>query len=178
MVRGPGTIKSTTFLWQIALTVTCSLCHFTAARSKALHWGSNFLHHFHVGFCRHYDDWRTGFNTASLLADLDGSWAYVVVARSFRGFATHKLLVWAMAKSECSPVISAQLITSYHNTYHRDETKQTLSSTVTLMGTTHLHLSLKVWFPEWFPILTCKQSPVVICVLKQGKRAKTCILFI
>ena len=36
-VRGPGIFKSTTFLWQIAFTVTRSLGHFTAAaRSKAL----------------------------------------------------------------------------------------------------------------------------------------------
>ena len=39
-VRGPGIFKSTTFLWQIAFTVTRSLGHFTAARSKALHWVS------------------------------------------------------------------------------------------------------------------------------------------
>ena len=36
-VRGPRIFKSTTFLWQIAFTVTRSLGHFTAARSKALH---------------------------------------------------------------------------------------------------------------------------------------------
>ena len=49
-VRGPGIFKSTTFLWQIAFTVTRSLGHFSGV--------SNFSHRYHRTrrfLCRHYD---------------------------------------------------------------------------------------------------------------------------
>ena len=97
--EGSGVFKSTTFLWRIAFTVTRSLGHFTATKSKALRWVSvKFLTSlpqntwvFMSSLWRLIEEQVSIFgNSLANNLDLDGTRAYAVVAR---GFAAHKLLV-------------------------------------------------------------------------------------
>jgi len=91
-VRGPRIFKSTTFLWQIAFTVTHSLGHFTAARSKALRWVSvKFLTSlpqntwvFMSPLRRSIEEQVSIFGSSlANNLDLDSTQAYTVIARSF-----------------------------------------------------------------------------------------------